>query len=163
MTGSGKNTLGELLAKKLGYSIVSPTFKDLANKEGIPLLEFQKKAEKDPNIDFKFDELLKEQAKGNCVVTTWLGPWILDATVRIKIFASDQIRAERIAKRDGMSSKEALDHLKKRDDHNRKRYKKIYEIDLDNNDLFDACINSGIYPPEKLLELSLAIIKTKIV
>ena len=61
LTGSGKNTLGELLAKKLGYHLVCPTFKDLAEKEGISLMEFQKKAEKDPNIDRKFDQLLKEQ------------------------------------------------------------------------------------------------------
>lgn len=48
LTGSGKNTLGELLSKELGYTLVCPTFKDLAAKEGITLMEFQKKAEKGP-------------------------------------------------------------------------------------------------------------------
>ena len=51
LTGSGKNTLGELLAKRLGYKLVCPTFKDLAAKEGVSLMEFQKKATKDPDID----------------------------------------------------------------------------------------------------------------
>ena len=90
-TGCGKNTLGELLAKKLGYKLVCPTFKDLAAEEGITLMEFQAKAAKDKNIDKKFDAALRKQVaatKGNCVVTTWLGPWMVDADLKIKLFAA---------------------------------------------------------------------------
>jgi CMP/dCMP kinase len=162
LTGSGKNTLGELLAKELGYRLVCPTFKDLAAKEGIPLMEFQEKAGKDPDIDRKFDAALKEQAAGgNCVVTTWLGAWMVEADVRIRVFAPLKIRGERIAKRDSMDVKEAITHVKARDEGNRKRYGKLYRIDIYEDDLFDACLNSGIHPPEKLLEMSLAIIKAK--
>ncbi len=161
-TGSGKNTLGELLAEKLDYRLVCPTFKDLAEKEGIPLMEFHTKAEKDPDIDRKFDELLKEEAsKGDCVVTTWLGPWMVNADVRIRVFAPDSVRAERIAKRDQMVGKEALEHVIERDDRNRKRYNKLYGIDIDNDDIFDACLNSGIYRPEKLLGIAMKIIEEK--
>jgi len=161
-TGSGKNTLGELIAKELGYRLVCPTFKDLADKEGISLMEFQKKAEKDPDIDKKFDELLKEEAaKGDCVVTTWLGPWMLDANVRIKVFAPAKVRAARISKRDEMKSDEALIHLIERDDRNRMRYKKLYGIDINNDDIFDACLNSGIFRPEELKTMALTIIEQK--
>ncbi len=159
LTGSGKNTLGELLAKELGYNLVCPTFKDLAKKEGISLMEFQKKAENDSDIDKKFDDVLKEQAKGNCIVTTWLGPWMIDADIRIKIFASVETRAERIAKRDGMALEEAIAHVKQRDENNRKRYKKIYGIDIDSEENFDAKFDSGIFTPEELLRKSLKIIK----
>jgi len=162
LTGSGKNTLGELLAKKLGYRLICPTFKDLAAKEGIPLMEFQKKAEADPNIDKKFDALLKEQAgSGNCVVTTWLGPWMVEADVRIKVFAPLKARAQRIAKRDKMSLEDAASHVKERDERNRNRYKKLYHIDIFEEDIFDACFNSGVFKPDKLLEMSLALIKAK--
>jgi len=159
LTGSGKNTLGELLAKELGYTLVCPTFKDLAKKEGISLMEFQKKAENDPDIDKKFDEVLKEQAKENCIVTTWLGPWMVDADFRIKIFASVETRAERIAKRDGMKIEEAIEHVKQRDENNRNRYKKIYGIDIDSEENFDAKFDSGVFSPEELLAKSLEIIK----
>ncbi len=161
LTGSGKNTLGKLLSKELGYKLVCPTFKDIAKKEGISLMEFHKKAEKDPEIDKKFDAVLKEQATGDCVVTTWLGPWMVDADIRIKVFAPVQTRAERIAKRDGMALAEALSHVKARDDNNRKRYRKVYGIDIDNDDIFDACLNAGIYNPEKLLSICLAITKQR--
>jgi len=162
LTGSGKNTLGELLAKSLGYRLVCPTFKDLAAKEGIPLMEFQEKAAKDPDIDRKFDSVLREQAaKGDCVVTTWLGAWMVDADVRIRIFAPVDIRAERIAKRDSMPLNEAVAHVRERDDDNWKRYKKLYGIDIYDDYIFDACLNAGIHRPEKLLGISLAIIEAK--
>jgi len=162
LTGSGKNTLGELLARKLGYRLVCPTFKDLAAKEGMSLMEFQEKAASDPDIDRRFDALLKEQASaGDCVVTTWLGPWMVDADLRIKVIALLKTRAERIGKRDGMDTKEAMKHVKARDDQNRKRYKKLYKIDIDDEEGFDACVNSGIYRPEELLEIVLAIMDAK--
>jgi cytidylate kinase len=161
LTGSGKNTLGKLIAEKLGYKLVCPTFKDLAKAEGIPLMEFQKKAEADPDIDKKFDALLKEQAAGDCVVTTWLGPWMVEADVRIKVFAPAHIRAQRIAKRDEMQLSDALTHVKERDENNRKRYKKLYGIDIDNDDIFDASLNNGIFKPEDMLEIALMIIEKR--
>jgi CMP/dCMP kinase len=161
LTGSGKNTLGELLAEKLGYRLVCPTFKDLAAKEGVSLMEFQKRAEKDPEIDKKFDAILKEQSSDNCVVTTWLGPWMVDADVRIKVICPLETRAQRTAKRDGMTLAEARKHVKERDDRNRKRYMKLYSIDIDDETKFDACLSSGVYRPEELLVLALAIINLK--
>lgn len=161
MTGSGKNTLGELLAEELGYTLICPTFKDLAKKEGVSLMEFQKIAEKDPDIDRKFDAVLKEQAKDNCIVTTWLGPWMVDADVRIKVFAQLKVRAERTAKRDEMTVSEAMKHIKERDERNWKRYKKLYGIDIYDDGIFDACLNSGTYKPKELLSICLAIINKK--
>jgi cytidylate kinase len=161
LTGSGKNTLGKLLSDELGYKLVCPTFKDIAKKEGVSLMEFHKKAEDDPDIDKKFDAMLKEQAAGDCVVTTWLGPWMVNADVRIKVFAPEGTRAERIAKRDGMTVDEALKHIRERDDNNRKRYKKLYGIDIDNDDIFNACLNGGIHKPDELLDISLLIIKQR--
>lgn len=162
LTGAGKNTLGKLLAEKLGYRMVCPTFKDIAEEEGVSLMEFQKMAEKDERIDRKFDEFLKKEcAKGDSVVTTWLGPWMVDADVRIKIHVPDEERARRIAKRDKMSPEDAMNHIRERDDNNRKRYKAVYDIDIDNEDRFDACLNGGIYEPHQLLEIALAVIKQK--
>ncbi|MBI5223643.1 cytidylate kinase family protein [Candidatus Micrarchaeota archaeon] len=163
LTGSGKNTLGELLSKELGYRLICPTFKDLAAKEGISLMEFQERAAKDHNIDKKFDALLKEEAgKGNCVVTTWLGPWIVDADVRIKLMAPAKIRAKRVFGRDEMTNEsEALKHVIKRDTDNRKRYLSVYNIDIEDNDNFDMILNSANYGPTELLSISKKLISIK--
>ncbi len=161
LTGSGKNTLGEALAKALDFSLVCPTFKDLAKEEGISLLDFQKKAAKDHTIDRKFDQLLKKQAKGNCVVTTWLGPWILNADFRIYVFAPLDTRASRIAKRDTMIVEEAKKHILKRDEQNRERYLKVYGIDIYDTSSFDICLNSALFSKESLRDTVRAILKIR--
>lgn len=160
-TGAGKNTLGKRIAEKLNYRLVSPTFKDLAEKEGISLMELQRKAEKDHNIDKKFDELLKEEvAGGNCVVTTWLGPWMVDADVKIKIDVSEDERARRISGRDNMSLEEALEHVKERDENNKKRYYDVYGIDISDESVFDVVLD-GRKTPDELLDISLKTIEKK--
>ncbi len=162
LSGSGKNTLGSVLAEMLRYRLVCPTFKDLAKKEGVSLMEFQKRAEKDPGIDRKFDALLKEEAgKGNCVVTTWLGPWMVEPQVRVWVFAPDGVRAQRLAKRDGMPLKEAKAHIRERDAANRERYLKLYGVDIFDTSGFDVCVNSGLYSPEELAGIVMKVIETK--
>ena len=63
LSGSGKNSVGELVAKKLGLRIVNPTFKTIAAKEHIGLMDFHLKAERDHHIDKDFDGRLIEMAK----------------------------------------------------------------------------------------------------
>jgi cytidylate kinase len=162
LTGSGKNTLGSLLAEQLRYRLVCPTFKDLAKKEGITLLEFQKRAAEDPDIDKKFDAVLKEEAgKGNCVVTTWLGPWMVNPNIRVWVYAPDDVRAERLAKRDGTSIKDAKAHMAARDADNRARYMKLYNVDIYDFSQFDVCVNSGLHTPEELVEIVMKVIELK--
>jgi cytidylate kinase len=162
LAGSGKNTFGKTLAEKLGYHIVCPTFKDLAEKEGIPLMEFQKKAHADPSIDRKFDEMVKHEAsRGECVVTTWLGPWMVDAEFRIWVDAPADLRAKRLAKRDRISVEAAEKHIKERDGDNRERYKKLYNIDILDHGKFDLEISSAENSPEEMAETAIKALKEK--
>ncbi|MEW6528977.1 MAG: (d)CMP kinase [Candidatus Micrarchaeota archaeon] len=152
--GTGKTTLGNALARKLKYRLISPSFKILAKKRGISLMEFQKEAEKDKNIDLKFDAYLKSEAKkGNCIITTWLGPWIVNADLRIWLFAPIEIRAKRVAKRDNISIHEARDLLKKRENQNRKRYLKLYNIDIFDTNIFDISFNSAKFSPKEMVDI----------
>ncbi len=162
-TGSGKNTLGKLMAQRMDYRHICPTFKDLAEKEGVSLMEFHRMAENDPEIDRKFDDFLKEESsKGNCVVTTWLGPWMVDADLRIRLFANAKIRGERISERDEMTEEEAENHVLERDQRNIDRYLKLYGIDITDYQIFDLCLNSGVYKPEELLSISMDALKKKV-
>ncbi len=160
--GSGKTTLGRVLALRLGYALISPSFKELAEKEGISLMEFQKRAEKDRNIDLKFDEYVKGEAKkGNCVVSTWLGPWMVDADFSVWLFAPLEVRAKRVAERDGITVSEAEKSIKKRESQNRTRYKKLYNVDILDTSIFDISFNSAKFSPDEMADGVMRVIEIK--
>lgn len=154
LVGSGKNTVGATLCRELRMRQVDPTFKTLAEKEEISLMEFQEKAKKDENIDKKFDDALKaECAGGNVVVTTWLGPWMAPGQpFKVWLDVSEEIRARRISNREGIELQEALEHLKKRDADNRARYKKVYGIDILDHSKFDLVIKVTYEKPDQIVE-----------
>jgi CMP/dCMP kinase len=140
--GSGKNTVAEIIAKELGWKIVQPTFKDLANTEGISLEEFQLKAKDDPNIDRKFDEEQKKQSKdGKCVITTWLGPWMNKEAYKVWLDISLEERARRVAGREGKSIEQTIDEIRLRDEQNVQRYVSVYGIDIRDHREFDLILS----------------------
>ncbi|MCX8175061.1 MAG: cytidylate kinase family protein [Candidatus Micrarchaeota archaeon] len=163
LSGSGKNSVGEKLAARLGLRLINPTFKTLAAKQKITLLDFHKKAEKDHEIDREFDRHLVEMARGgNCVITTWLGPWMIkDADLRIWLYAPSSARAARVASRDGISLEEAAKHIAERDESNRMRYLEIYRIDIYDHSGFDLVINTERFLPEQSAEIIAAAAEAK--
>lgn len=155
LSGCGKNSVGEKVAKKLGLSTVQLSFKDEAAKRGITLMELQALAGKDPVLDKQLDEkIVLAATKGNCVVTTWLGPWMVkNADLRIWLNAAEDVRAKRVAGRDRMSVADALAHIRKRDADNRARYKKYYKINIDDHSIFDVEIDTNRFNPEQSSEI----------
>lgn len=155
LAGSGKNTVGELVAKKLNLDEVKLSFKDEARREKVDLMKVQKEATKDESYDRELDrEIVRRAKKGNCVVMTWLGPWIVkNADLRVWLNVSERERAKRVAKRDRMSLKKALEHIRKRDENNRRRYKRYYGIDIMDHSIFDLEINSDVFNPQQIASI----------
>jgi cytidylate kinase len=151
LSGSGKNTVAQLVADKLCLRLVNPTFKTLAKQHSMSLMEFQAKAAAEHSIDRKFDSaLLRETKKGNCVVCTWLGPWMVKkADLRVWLYAPRQVRAERLAGREGISAEEALRHITERDEENHARYREVYGIDIYDHSGFELVVNTEKYGPEE--------------
>jgi cytidylate kinase len=163
LSGSGKNAAGEALAKRLKLRIVSVSFKDYAREHNMNLMDVQKLAGKDSRLDKDLDaQIVSQAAKGNCVVMTWLGPWMVKgADLRVWIHADEPVRAKRVAKRDGMGEGAALEHVRTRDADNRARYKKIYGIDIGDHSIFDLEIDSGKYLPDEIAAMIEAALKKK--
>ncbi|MDE1768805.1 MAG: cytidylate kinase family protein [Candidatus Micrarchaeota archaeon] len=161
LTGSGKSTIGEKIAQKLKIKHVSMTHKKFV-PAGTDLLKFTKGAK--PSFEKSFDsEIIREARKEDCVVTTWLGPWLLkDATVKVWLHASLDTRIKRKIKELGGKP---LRHVKKyvieKDDTNRKRYKRIYKIDLDNRRVFDIDINTDRLTINQAADLIIALARIK--
>jgi len=158
-SGSGKDTVGRLVAKELGISVLSMTFKDLAKEKGISLMAFQELAAGDSGIDKAFDGLLEKRAyeQRDCVVTTWLGPWIIKrAELRVFLDAPEAVRAKRIAGREGITGQQALAHLRERDGQNKQRYLALYGIDIDDRKIFDMAVETADKTPEQIASLIVA-------
>ena len=157
MAGSGKSTLAKKLAEKLGlrYICGGDVLKEIAKEEGYnPTenwweteegMEFLKKRQGNFEYDRKLDRKLMEYAsQGNCVITSWALPWIFKGkAIKIWLNASQEERAKRIAKRDGISYEKALELVKKRDEENFTLYKKLYGYELGKElEIFDFIINT---------------------
>jgi len=164
LVGSGKDSVAKMVAEKLAIRHLDFTFKDAARKLGIPLMEYHEYAKKNVSIDKEFDDMvIAETKKEDCVTSTWLGPWLVkDADLRIWLDASPDARARRISGRDGMTLAEAMDHVRKRDAHNRARYKRLYNVDIfEDRSVFDLIINTETFMPENSASIIEAAIKGK--
>lgn len=155
LSGSGKNAAGEALARMLGLRVISFSFKDEARRSGTSLMEIQKRANASAKMDRALDAKIAAAAStGNCVVTTWLGPWFVkNAYLRVWLKAGERERAKRISVRDKMPFASALAHVRKRDADNIKRYKKYYKIDITNHDNFDLIIDSSRFAPGQIAKI----------
>jgi cytidylate kinase len=151
LTGSGKDSVGREVARLLSLRVVDPTFKTIAAKQGMRLMEFQKKAEKEHSIDRHFDARLVAEAKrGNCVVTTWLGPWMVkNADLRVWLHAPSEVRARRLTGRDGMTLEQSRMHVADRDAGNHARYEEVYKIDIYDHSGFELVINTERFAPRE--------------
>ncbi len=144
MTGSGKSTLAKRLAKKYGLRYLSggETLKSLAVEAGYKPAGrgwwetgegrmFLERRTSDPKFDRRVDEeLIKEAEVGNVVLDSWTMPWLIEKGFKVWLDASPQVRARRVAERDGTSLEEASIALIEKDKRTRRIYKKLYGFDL---------------------------------
>jgi len=94
-------------------------------------MRFLERRSKDPRFDETVDKkLLKLAQQGNVVLDSWTMPWLLKEGFKILLKASPEKRAERIARRDGISVKEALKALKSKEEKTKAIYKKLYGFSL---------------------------------
>ena len=144
LAGSGKSTLAKKIAEKYGLKYCSggDALKALALEEGYkPLrrgwwearegMRFLEKREKNPQFDEAVDRKFLELAdEGNIVLDSWTMPWLLTKGFKIWLEASQEKRAERIAKRDRISVDEALNALRNKEKLTKAIYKKLYGFSL---------------------------------
>ncbi|MBC7130280.1 cytidylate kinase family protein [Candidatus Bathyarchaeota archaeon] len=144
MAGSGKSTHARRLAEKYGLKYYSggEALKALAAEKGYVTLDrgwweseeglaFLKNREENLEFDKAVDSKLLEAAKtGNVILDSWTMPWLLKEGFKIWLEASFKKRAERVAKRDGISLKKASEALKIKEEKTKAIYKKLYGFDL---------------------------------
>ena len=149
--GSGKSTVAKQLAKKLGlkhYSI-GDIMRQVAKEKNMSLNELSKLAEKDKTIDLMLDKKQIElRDKDDFVIDGRLTAYFLPyAELKVFLDCKDKVRAERILKDNrndekSKSIKELIKKIRQREQSERKRYNKIYNVDYYNKKLYNLIIDT---------------------
>lgn len=157
--GSGKSTVGRLLAKLFDYEFFSGGyfFREQAKEHSMSVEEFNVYAEEHPEIDIKQDNMIVEflRSHDNVVVESRLAGWMchLKNIPAFKVFltASFETRLSRIVKREGQSATLA-EMLRIREESEKKRYLELYSIDYGSTSLYDLVIESDDMTAQKVAE-----------
>ena len=145
--GSGKSSVAEKLAKILGMNYVSAgvLFRTLAKGRNQSLEELSKIATTESQIDINIDESTKKLGnRDNTIIDAQLASHFspLDTAIRICITASEEVRWQRIAKRDNISLEKAKKETDVREDAERNRFLSLYGIDVQDLSSYDIIIRN---------------------
>ncbi len=155
--GSGKTTVAKALSEKFNLRHISAgkVFRDMAKERKMSLQEFSKLAEENPEIDREVDQRQIALAKnGNVVIDGRLSAHLIkDADLRIWLKASIEERARRVSMRENISYEVALKETLAREASEKKRYKEIYNIDIDNLEPYDVVLNTELWDAENIIEV----------
>ncbi len=157
--GSGKSTLAKLLSSKSGMELISvgDIFRKHAEERCMSLEEFGLLAERDESIDRKLDEEQKKIArkKDNIILEGRLSGFLVEADLKIWLKAPLKIRGERIAQREGKPVAKAMEETSEREECERERYLKYYDIDVKDLSVYDLVVDSSKWSPEEISEIVL--------
>ena len=164
--GSGTTTASRLVAEALGLERVpgGEVFRAMAEEHGVSLAEFGLHAQGHPEIDVELDRRLLDRARaGGCVLESRLAGWIVTndglTAVRCWIDCDEELRAARVAAREGLATEQALADNQARHRLEQARYMSTYGIDLDDRSIYDLDLDSGELAPEALAERIIAAVR----
>ncbi|MBS7635453.1 cytidylate kinase family protein [Candidatus Bathyarchaeota archaeon] len=144
LAGSGKSTVARRIAEHYGlrYCSGGEALKNVAAEMGYETAErgwwetsggmnFLEKRLDNPDLDRHVDEKMLEWAgEGNVVLDSWTMPWLLRDGFKIWLEASENVRAQRVARRDGIGVEEALRLIREREGKTKEIYRRLYGFRL---------------------------------
>jgi cytidylate kinase len=162
--GSGKTTVASAIAKKFGFKHISAgvIFREMAKDRGLSLENFSILAEKDNAIDRVVDEKQKALARGGkAVIDGRLSGRFIEGDIKIWLTAPFEMRARRVANRESKDQKKVALEMKKREKSEARRYKEIYNINLNDLSLYDVVLNTALWSAEGVKEIIKTLIEVK--
>ncbi|MBN1156830.1 cytidylate kinase family protein [Candidatus Woesearchaeota archaeon] len=169
--GSGKSTIGKMLAKKLGlkfYSVGDLRGK-MAMDMGLTIDELNRLGENDFSTDKKADEYQKELGlnEDDFVIDSRLGFHFIPDSIKIFLDCDQDVAAQRIYLEPRMDEKtyhnikEAKEAIKKRIESDKKRYLQYYALDPFKKEFYDIFIDTSSAKPEEIVDIILRNISRK--
>ena len=156
--GSGKTTVGKLLAEKLNLEFISTgmVFRQMAKEREISLAKFGEMALEDHEIDKELDQriiTLAREHKSLVLEGRLAGHMLhLNGITAFKIWVDAHMltRAARIAGREEKSVEVVIGDIEIRQDCEWQRYHDIYGIDAKSLAIYDLVVQSDIATAEEL-------------
>ena len=165
--GSGKTTICMLVANRLDYDfiLVGQIFRQMALERKTDLETFGRLAEEDETIDKELDErmLALARANENIVLEGRLAGAMLRtrklSALAVFVTASEEIRAQRIARRESKNPDSVLREMRARERSEKKRYLAYYGIDPYDRAMYDLWVDSSKLTPDAITDLIIEKVK----
>lgn len=161
--GAGKTTIAKSIANafNLRYLSAGQIFRELARKKGMNIIEFTKYVSKHPDIDIMIDKLVKKEAlKNDIVLDSQLAYKMIEELKPIKILVTARAddRVKRVMQRENISYSDAKLEIELRDREERKRFKRLYNVDLWNPEDFHLVINTSKLSKRESIKLGVCLV-----
>jgi CMP/dCMP kinase len=155
ISGTGKGTVGKLLAEKLGfkYMSVGNFVRKMIKEKGMDILEYNEEKNKDPEEAEKaLDNRTKEYGEENqdFVFEGHIVAFFIEDSFKILLTCEDDERIKRISDRQNISFEDAKKETLEREKLQRENYKKVYGIEnhVDPKHYDLVVDTTNILPPE---------------
>lgn len=162
LPGSGKSTIGRMLAQKLGYKFYSmgDLRGKLAMERGMTIDEFNKLGETEDWTDKKVDAYQKKlgETEDNFIVDGWLSFHFIPHAYKIFLSIDPLVAAARIFQNPRPDEERAKDvaeqikMLRERMEQTDARYQKYYGISFRNHKSVDLMIDTSHLTPPQILD-----------
>ena len=158
--GSGKTTVSEIVADRLGYKLVlvGQIFRQMADERKMSLDTFGRYAEEDETIDKELDSRMISMARSeeDIVIEGRLTGALMRRSdieaFTVHVDAAEDVRCLRIAKREGKQVDQVLKEMRTRERSESKRYLAYYGIDISNKMIYDLWIDSSAKSAEEVAD-----------
>lgn len=150
--GSGTSSLVDGICKAKGWNSLNggQIFRDEANNRGLSLAEFGDLCASDFSVDKSLDEILKSNMldpDGPDVMESRLSGWwahLLELDCkRIWLDVSEEVRAQRVVNREGISLDEAILGNRKRSEIDLARYQEMYGLNPEDLTPYTHVVNAS--------------------
>jgi len=173
--GSGKSTVAKILAQKLKLKHYSTGdfMREIARERNLSLEDLGRIAEGDRSIDAALDKRQIELGKkeDNFIIDGRLSFHFLPQSIKIFLDADLKVRAERIwrdiqikglrKEERAQTLREIIEEIKKREESEKKRYQKYYQINPYEKKHYDLIIDTTKITAEEAAEEIIRFIKQR--